>query len=52
MEDKTDCWTFFWVADHGESQGVGTGCIEDPSTGECGCEDSDGTFIAGSDSCT
>ncbi|KAL9109481.1 MAG: hypothetical protein Q9227_005816 [Pyrenula ochraceoflavens] len=45
-----DCWTFFW-GDGGESSGFGTGCIEDPNTGECGCENSDGTFVAGSDSC-
>ncbi|KAI7203425.1 hypothetical protein D0869_04346 [Hortaea werneckii] len=52
MEDKEDCWTFFWVGDHGKSSGVGTGCIRDPNTGECGCENSDGEFIAGSDSCS
>lgn len=46
-----DCWTFFW-GDEGADSGVGTGCIKDPQTGECGCEDSDGTFIAGSSSCT
>ncbi|KAI9736172.1 MAG: hypothetical protein M1834_001057 [Cirrosporium novae-zelandiae] len=51
MESDSDCWTFFWN-DNGESSGVGTGCIKDPDTGECGCEDSDGTFVAGSDSCT
>ena len=36
----------------GEKSGFGTNCIEDPTTGECGCENSDGTFVAGSDSCT
>lgn len=36
----------------GESSGVGTNCIEDPETGECGCEDSNGTFVPGSSSCT
>ncbi|KAH6666219.1 hypothetical protein B0J14DRAFT_620432 [Halenospora varia] len=46
-----DCWTFFWSGT-GEENGVGTNCIEDPETGECGCENSDGTFVAGSDSCT
>ena len=46
-----DCWTFFWGSG-GEDEGYGTNCIEDPSTGECGCEDSDGTFVAGSSSCT
>lgn len=50
-DSDSDCWTFFW-SDAGESSGYGTNCIEDPSTGECGCEDSDGTFIAGSSSCT
>lgn len=44
-------WTFFW-GDEGESSGEGAGCIKDPQSGECGCEDSDGTFIAGSSSCT
>ncbi|KAH8652078.1 hypothetical protein BX600DRAFT_440991 [Xylariales sp. PMI_506] len=46
-----DCWTFFWGSG-GEDEGYGTSCIKDPSTGECGCEDSDGTFVAGSSSCT
>ncbi|KAJ9623995.1 hypothetical protein H2203_005442 [Taxawa tesnikishii (nom. ined.)] len=45
-----DCWTFFWN-DAGEEDGVGTGCAKDPQTGACGCEDSSGTFVAGSDSC-
>ncbi|KAF1786837.1 hypothetical protein GQ600_18166 [Phytophthora cactorum] len=31
--------------------GVGTGCIKDPTTGDCGCESSDGTFVADSSSC-
>ncbi|KAF2115933.1 hypothetical protein BDV96DRAFT_612506 [Lophiotrema nucula] len=44
-------WTFFWN-DNGEDDGVGTGCIRDPNTTECGCENSDGTFIVGSDDCT
>ncbi|KAF2683930.1 hypothetical protein K458DRAFT_418235 [Lentithecium fluviatile CBS 122367] len=43
-------WTFFWN-DNGEDDGVGTGCIRDPNTTECGCENSDGTFVVGSDSC-
>lgn len=43
---------FFALSDAGESDGVGTTCIKDPNTGECGCENSDGTFIAGSSSCT
>lgn len=50
-DDDDDCWTFFWD-DSGESEGYGTGCIRSPSTGECGCENSDGTFVEGSDSCT
>ncbi|KAF7538191.1 hypothetical protein G7054_g3147 [Neopestalotiopsis clavispora] len=50
-DSDSDCWTFFWD-DSGESSGVGTTCIKDPSSGECGCENSDGTFIVGSDSCT
>ena len=52
MEDDEDCWTFFWEEGYGKEEGEGAGCIKDPGTGECGCEDSDGTFIAGSDSCT
>lgn len=51
MESDSDCWTFFW-SDAGESSGVGTGCIKDPNDGSCGCENSDGEFIDGSDSCT
>lgn len=46
-----DYWTFFWGSE-GESSGEGAGCIKDPQTGECGCENSTGEFIAGSDSCT
>ncbi|CAK4018131.1 Small secreted [Lecanosticta acicola] len=51
LEADSDYWTFFWNSD-GDSSGVGTGCIRSPSTGECGCENSSGTFIAGSSSCT
>ncbi|RAH45881.1 uncharacterized protein BO95DRAFT_442538 [Aspergillus brunneoviolaceus CBS 621.78] len=50
-DSDSDCWTFFWN-DNGESSGVGTGCIKSPTDGTCGCEDSDGTFVYGSDSCT
>ena len=51
LEESSDYWVFYW-SDEGEDSGVGTGCIKDPQTGVCGCEDSDGTFISGSDSCT
>jgi hypothetical protein len=51
LEENSDYWVFYW-SDEGEDSGVGTGCIKDPQTGVCGCEDSDGTFISGSDSCT
>ncbi|KAJ5916170.1 hypothetical protein N7504_000185 [Penicillium tannophilum] len=51
LEEDSDYWVFYW-SDEGEDSGVGTGCIKDPQTGVCGCEDSDGTFISGSDSCT
>ncbi|EOD47347.1 putative small secreted protein [Neofusicoccum parvum] len=44
-------WTFFWNS-NGVSEGFGTGCIQDPNTGECGCENSNGDFIVGSDSCS
>ncbi|POM59041.1 Small secreted protein [Phytophthora palmivora] len=50
MEDNDDCWTFFWSG-NGTDSGVGTGCIKDPTTGDCGCENSDGTFVADSSSC-
>ncbi|OLN81178.1 hypothetical protein CCHL11_10354 [Colletotrichum chlorophyti] len=50
MVADEDCWTFFW-GDNGDDTGFGTDCIKDPKTGECGCENSDGTFIPGSDSC-
>ncbi|KAL1623440.1 hypothetical protein SLS54_004429 [Diplodia seriata] len=46
-----DGWTFFWN-DNGSSSGDGTGCIRDPNTTECGCENSSGEFIAGSSSCS
>ncbi|KAK1456227.1 hypothetical protein CPAR01_07313 [Colletotrichum paranaense] len=63
MITDDDCWTFFWsnglMADGftmysgtGEEDGVGTGCIKDPNTGVCGCENSDGTFISGASDCT
>ncbi|KAA8893610.1 small secreted protein [Sphaerosporella brunnea] len=45
-----DCWTFFW-GDEGKESGYGTGCIKDPSDGTCGCGNSDGAFVKGSDSC-
>ncbi|KAM3070378.1 hypothetical protein ACMFMG_010205 [Clarireedia jacksonii] len=50
LSSGDDYWTFFW-SNAGEDSGVGTTCIEDPSTGKCGCENSDGTFVAGSSSC-
>lgn len=52
MTAQDDCWTFFWDTEHGEDAGVGTGCIKDPNTGECGCENNDGKFVVGSNSCT
>ena len=36
---------------NGEDEGTGTGCIRSPDDGSCGCENSDGTFVAGSSSC-
>ncbi|KAL3437114.1 hypothetical protein BDV09DRAFT_193403 [Aspergillus tetrazonus] len=51
LEADDDYWIFYW-SDEGSESGYGTGCIKDPNTGECGCENSDGTFVAGSDSCT
>ncbi|KAJ5152955.1 uncharacterized protein N7482_009433 [Penicillium canariense] len=51
LEADSDYWIFYW-SDEGESSGYGTTCIKDPNTGECGCENSDGTFVAGSSSCT
>lgn len=39
-------------SDAGASSGTGTTCIKSPDDGTCGCEDSDGTFVYGSDSCT
>ena len=51
LETDSDYWIFYW-SDDGESSGYGTTCIKDPNTGECGCENSDGTFVAGSDSCS
>ncbi|KAF1954868.1 hypothetical protein CC80DRAFT_351612, partial [Byssothecium circinans] len=45
-----DGWSFFWNG-NGEDSGVGTGCIRDPNTTECGCESSDGVFHVGKDDC-
>ncbi|KAJ5181922.1 hypothetical protein N7449_012069 [Penicillium cf. viridicatum] len=50
LEKDSDYWIFYWGSG-GKSTGYGTTCIKSPDTGECGCENSDGTFIAGSDSC-
>ncbi|OBW65235.1 MAG: Carboxylic ester hydrolase [Aureobasidium pullulans] len=50
LSSDSDYWTFFWN-DNGESSGEGAGCIKDPQTGVCGCENSDGTFVSGSSSC-
>ncbi|KAJ5128162.1 hypothetical protein N7448_008941 [Penicillium atrosanguineum] len=46
----SDYWIFYW-SDDGEEGGYGTTCIKDPETGKCGCENSDGTFVSGSDTC-
>lgn len=51
LTSDEDYWTFFW-GDEGEESGEGAGCIKDPQSGECGCENSDGTFIAGKSDCT
>ncbi|KAJ5357868.1 hypothetical protein N7541_005026 [Penicillium brevicompactum] len=51
LEEDSDYWVFYW-SDEGKSSGYGTTCIKNPQTGECGCENSDGTFVSGSDSCT
>ncbi|EKG11007.1 Glutathione-dependent formaldehyde-activating family GFA [Macrophomina phaseolina MS6] len=51
LGDNPDGWTFFWNS-NGEESGIGTKCIQDPNTGECGCENSNGDFIVGSDSCS
>jgi hypothetical protein len=50
MSEDSDYWTFFWGGE-GESKGEGAGCIKDPKTGVCGCENSNGQFISGSSSC-
>ncbi|KAG7388821.1 hypothetical protein PHYBOEH_007683 [Phytophthora boehmeriae] len=51
MEENADCWTFFWSG-NGTSSGIGTDCIKDPNTGECGCErSSDGKFFVGRSDC-
>ncbi|KGO77832.1 hypothetical protein PITC_060130 [Penicillium italicum] len=51
LEESSDHWIFYWGRG-GKSAGYGTTCIKSPKTGECGCENSDGAFIAGSSSCT
>ncbi|TDH68400.1 hypothetical protein CCR75_006969 [Bremia lactucae] len=46
-----DCWTFHWD-NEGLSKGMGTDCIRDPKTSECGCErSSDGKFFVGKKDC-
>ena len=50
MTTSKDSWTFFW-SNAGESKGEGVGCIKDPNTGVCGCENSDGTFVPGASNC-
>ncbi|PSK38084.1 hypothetical protein B9Z65_1275 [Elsinoe australis] len=50
-KQSADCWTFFWEDQPGAEAGVGTGCIRDPNDGTCGCENSTGEFVKGSDSC-
>lgn len=52
VQGRQSVLIFCMDSDDGESSGVGTTCIKDPSSGECGCENSDGTFVAGSSSCT
>ncbi|KAL9050584.1 MAG: hypothetical protein Q9162_006542 [Coniocarpon cinnabarinum] len=51
MKSDSDTWTFFW-SNAGAQSGEGAGCIKSPDDGTCGCEDSDGAFIAGSSSCS
>lgn len=41
----------FLYSGKGEDSGDGAGCIKSPDDGTCGCENSDGTFVYGSDSC-
>ena len=50
LSSDSDYWTFFWNG-NGESKGEGAGCIKDPQTGVCGCENSNGQFVSGSSSC-
>ncbi|EKV05820.1 Putative Small secreted protein [Penicillium digitatum] len=47
---SSDSWIFYW-GNGGNSAGFGTTCIKSPKTGECGCENSNGVFVAGSNSC-
>jgi hypothetical protein len=47
--EADDC---FLCSGEGESEGEGAGCIKSPDDGTCGCENSDGTFIYGGDSCS
>ena len=53
MKTKQDIWTFFWdkAGVKGAESGEGMGCIKSPKDGKCGCENSDGTFIAGGSNC-
>ncbi|POS70592.1 hypothetical protein DHEL01_v211015 [Diaporthe helianthi] len=50
MKANGDCWTFFWTG-KGEKSGEGAGCIKSPKDGKCGCENSNGKFIAGASNC-
>lgn len=47
---NVDAWTFFWDGS-GNSTGFGTTCIQSPDDGTCGCENSTGEFVYGSDDC-
>ncbi|GMF14859.1 unnamed protein product [Phytophthora fragariaefolia] len=53
MVANKDCWTFLWDGKvNGSTKGVGTGCIRDPHTNDCGCEvSSTGKFYVNKTDC-
>jgi hypothetical protein len=53
MTESAGAWTFFWAGAgiKGVQSGEGAGCIKSPNDGTCGCENSDGKFVYGGNSC-
>lgn len=46
-DDSRDLQTFFWYEQSGGEDGQGTDCMRDFKSGQCKCENSDGSSIVG-----